>query len=194
MRLASFLSSASSLLGEGDRPAKTGWWRGSLSRTSPEDVPPPCKSMVPLPERARGGLDEDGFTLVELMVVIVIIGLLATIVAVNVLPNLGKANVGKAKSDIAALEQGLEFYRLDNMTFPRTEQGLGALVSAPAGLAQPGRYRAGGYIKQLPDDPWGKPYEYANPGTHGGPFDIYSLGADGQPGGEDENADIGSWQ
>ena len=137
---------------------------------------------------------EAGFTLVELMVVIVIIGLLATIVAVNVLPNLGKANVGKAKSDIAALEQAMEFYRLDNMTFPRTEQGLQALVSAPPGLAQPGRYRAGGYIKKLPEDPWGKPYEYANPGTHGGPFDIYSLGADGQPGGEDENADIGSWQ
>ena len=138
--------------------------------------------------------EESGFTLVELMVVIVIIGLLATIVAVNVLPNLGKANIGKAKSDIAALEQAMEFYRLDNMTFPRTEQGLGALVSAPSGLAQPGRYRAGGYIKQLPDDPWGKPYEYANPGAHGDPFDIYSLGADGQPGGEDENADIGSWQ
>ena len=149
--------------------------------------------------RLRGGApvvhdDESGFTLVELMVVIVIIGLLATIVAVNVLPNLGKANVGKARSDVASLEQAMEFYRLDNMTFPRTEQGLGALVSAPAGLAQPGRYRAGGYIKKLPNDPWGAPYQYANPGTHGGPFDIFSLGADGQPGGEDENADVGSWQ
>ena len=138
--------------------------------------------------------NESGFTLVELMVVIVIIGLLATIVAVNVLPNLGRANSGKARSDVGTLGQAMEFYRLDNMTFPRTEQGLAALVSAPAGLAQAGRYRAGGYIKKLPDDPWGAPYRYANPGTHGGPFDIFSLGADGQPGGEGENADIGSWQ
>ena len=143
---------------------------------------------------AREEDEESGFTLVELMVVIVIIGLLATIVAVNVLPNLGKANAGKARTDVASLEQAMEFYRLDNMAYPRTEQGLGALVSAPAGLAQPGRYRAGGYIRRLPDDPWGRPYEYANPGTHGGPFDIFSLGADGQPGGEGEDADVGSWQ
>ena len=148
-----------------------------------------------LPHRpAARRAQEDGFTLVELMVVIVIIGLLATIVAVNVLPNLGKANSGKASTDVASLEQAMEFYRLDNMAYPRTEQGLQALVAAPAGLAQPGRYRAGGYIKKLPDDPWGRPYEYANPGTHGGPFDIFSLGADGQPGGEGEDADIGSWQ
>jgi general secretion pathway protein G len=138
--------------------------------------------------------DEEGFTLVELMVVIVIIGLLATIVAINVLPNLGKANTGKARSDVGTLEQAMEFYRLDNMSYPRTEQGLAALVTAPAGLAQPARYRAGGYIKKLPQDPWCAPYVYANPGTHGGPFDIYSLGADGQPGGEGEDADIGSWQ
>ncbi len=138
--------------------------------------------------------EESGFTLVELMVVIVIIGLLATIVAINVLPNLGKANTGKARTDIATLEQALEYYRLDNMSYPRTEQGLEALVSAPSGLAQPGRYNSAGYIKKLPNDPWGAPYEYAAPGTHGGPFDIFSLGADGQTGGEGENADIGSWQ
>ena len=148
--------------------------------------------------RVRGddeaGDREDGFTLVELMVVIVIIGLLATIVIINVLPNLGKANTGKARTDIATLEQALEYYRLDNMSYPRTEQGLKALVSAPAGLAQPGRYNKAGYIKKLPNDPWGAPYEFAAPGTHGGPFDIFSLGADGQPGGEGENADIGSWQ
>lgn len=137
--------------------------------------------------------EESGFTLVELMVVIVIIGLLATIVAINVLPNLGKANVGKAKSDIALLGQALEMYRLDNMNYPRGDEGLNALVKAPAG-APAGRWRAGGYIKKLPNDPWGAAYKYANPGTHGGPFDITSLGADGQPGGEGENADIGSWQ
>ena len=144
--------------------------------------------------RDDGSSDEDGFTLVELMVVIVIIGLLATIVVINVLPSQDRAMVQKARSDVALLEQALEMYRLDNMSFPQGEQGLQALVSAPAGLAQAGRYRQGGYIKKLPNDPWGKPYEYANPGTHGGQFDIYSLGADGQPGGEGENADIGSWQ
>ena len=143
---------------------------------------------------AKDDAAESGFTLVELMVVIVIIGLLATIVIINVLPSQDRAMTQKARSDVALLEQALELYRLDNMSYPRGEQGLNALVSAPAGLAQAGRYRQGGYIKKLPDDPWGAPYEYANPGTHGGPFDIYSLGANGQPGGEGENADIGSWE
>ena len=144
--------------------------------------------------RRLGPHDEDGFTLVELMVVIVIIGLLATIVIINVLPSQDRAMAQKARSDVALLEQALEMYRLDNMSYPRAQQGLNALVSAPSGLAQAGRYRQGGYIKKLPDDPWGAPYVYANPGAHGGPFDITSLGADGQPGGEGENADIGSWQ
>ena len=139
------------------------------------------------------GSDEDGFTLVELMVVIVIIGLLATVVIVNVLPTRDKAMVEKAKADIALIEQGLEMYRLDNFTYPRGEDGLAALQAPPAGLAQPDRYRRGGYLKRLPDDPWGKPYQYAVPGQHGA-FDIFSLGADGAPGGEGENADIGNWK
>jgi general secretion pathway protein G len=137
--------------------------------------------------------EEDGFTLVELMVVIVIIGLLATVVIVNVLPTRDKAMVEKAKADIALIEQGLEMYRLDNFNYPAGDQGLGALQTPPAGLAQPDRYRRGGYLKRLPDDPWGKPYQYANPGTHGA-IDIYSLGADGAPGGTGENADIGNWK
>lgn len=145
-------------------------------------------------EEEEGRAQESGFTLVELMVVIVIIGLLATIVVINVLPSQDRAMVQKARSDVALLEQALEMYRLDTMSYPRTEQGLGALVQPPSGLAQPGRYRQGGYIKKLPDDPWGAPYQYANPGSHGGPFDIFSLGADGKPGGEGENEDIGSWQ
>lgn len=132
---------------------------------------------------------EQGFTLVELLVVIVIIGLLATIVAINVIPAGNKARVEKAKADIATLEQALEQYRLDNLTYPSTGDGLNALISVPAGLAQPDRYRQGGYIKKLPDDPWGRPYHYEAPGRKGA-FDIYSLGGDGQQGGEGENADI----
>ena len=137
--------------------------------------------------------DEAGFTLVELMVVIVIIGLLATVVIVNVLPTRDVAMTQKAKADIALIEQGLDMYRLDNYTYPRGEDGLKALQTPPAGLAQPDRYRRGGYLKRLPDDPWGKPYQYANPGQHGA-IDIYSLGADGVAGGDGENADLGNWK
>ena len=132
---------------------------------------------------------EDGFTLVELMVVIVIIGLLATVVLINVLPSQDKAMATKARADIATLEQAMEMYRLDNLSYPSGGAGLQALVSAPAGMAQPGRYRPGGYIKSLPNDPWGRPYQLSVPGRSG-PFEIYSLGADGAPGGEGENADI----
>ena len=136
---------------------------------------------------------EAGFTLVELMVVIVIIGLLATVVIVNVLPTRDKAMVEKVKADISLIEQGMEMYRLDMFNYPAAGEGLAALTAPPAGLAQPDRYRRGGYLKRLPDDPWGKPYQFANPGTHGA-IDIYSLGADGVPGGEGENADIGNWR
>ena len=145
------------------------------------------------PTRLRANEDrssaEHGFTLVELLVVIVIIGLLATIVAINVIPATDRARTEKAKADISTIEQALEQYRLDNMTYPSATDGLRALLTAPAGLAQPERYRRGGYIKKLPDDPWGRAYSYAVPGKKGA-FDIYSLGADGQPGGEDDNADI----
>jgi general secretion pathway protein G len=137
--------------------------------------------------------NEDGFTLVELMVVIVIIGLLATVVIVNVLPTRDKAMQEKARADIALIEQGLEMYRLDNFNYPTAEQGLAALQAPPANLAQPDRYRQGGYLKRLPNDPWGKPYQFANPGTHGA-IDIFSLGADGAPGGSGNDADIGNWR
>lgn len=135
---------------------------------------------------------EQGFTLVELMVVIVIIGLLTTIVVINVMPSQNKAMAKKAEADIALLEQAMEMYRLDNLVYPAASEGLPALVQPPATLAQPERYRAGGYVKRLPDDPWGRPYLYAVPGRNGS-FDVYSLGADGQEGGEGENADIGNW-
>lgn len=141
---------------------------------------------APNPRRQRG------FTLVELMVVVVIIGLLATVVMINVLPSQDKAMVEKARADISTLEQAVETYRLELMAYPATAQGLDALVKAPAGLARPERYRQGGYIRRLPADPWGNPYQYRYPGQHGR-FDVYSLGADGQEGGEGENADLGNW-
>ncbi len=132
-----------------------------------------------------------GFTLVELMVVIVIIGLLATVVAINVLPSQDRAMVGKARADISVLEQAIETYRLDNLAFP---DDLQALVAPPAGLARPERYRQGGYVRRLPEDPWGHPYQYRRPGAHGGQFDVYSFGADGREGGEGDDADLGNWQ
>jgi general secretion pathway protein G len=135
---------------------------------------------------------EKGFTLVELLVVMVILGLLITIVAIKVLPTIDTAKVDKAKADVAMLEQAVELYRLQTQNYPASSDGLQALVIPPASLTQPELYQRGGYIKRLPNDPWGRPYAYAQPGTHGS-FDIYSLGADGAPGGEAENADVGNW-
>ncbi len=137
--------------------------------------------------------DSGGFTLVELMVVIVIIGLLATVVMINVMPSQDRAMVEKARADVSVLEQAAETYRLDNLAYPSTAQGLQALLEAPAGLARPERYRRGGYIRRLPQDPWGHPYQYRAPGRRG-PFDVFSLGADGSEGGEGDDADIGNWQ
>ncbi len=135
-----------------------------------------------------------GFTLVEVMVVVVIIGLLATVVVINVLPAQDRAMVEKAGADIAVLEQAVETYRLDNLTFPRTEDGLQALVEPPASLTRPERYRQGGYVRRLPDDPWGNPYQYRQPGSDNRAFEIISLGADGQEGGEGNDADISNWR
>jgi general secretion pathway protein G len=122
------------------------------------------------------------------MVVIVIIGLLASVVFINVMPSQDKAMATKARADIATLEQAMEMYRLDNFRYPSGGEGLNALVSPPAG-GQPGQYRPGGYVKNLPQDPWGRPYQLSVPGRSGA-FDIYSLGADGAPGGDNENSDI----
>ncbi len=136
--------------------------------------------------------DEEGFTLVELMVVIVIIGLLATVVIVNVLPSQDRAMKEKAKADIALIEQAVEMYRIDNFSYPRPEDGLRALQSPPDAVASTGRYRPGGYLRRLPNDPWDRPYQYRAPGR-AGPFEVFSYGADGQEGGDGENADIGNW-
>jgi len=143
--------------------------------------------------RARRGSASNraGFTLVELMVVIVIIGLLATVVAINVLPSQDRAMIGKARADISTLEQAIETYRLDNLDFPTDLQ---ALVAAPVGLTNPDRYRPGGYVRRLPEDPWGNPYGYRRPSSYGGQFDVFSLGADGKEGGEGNDADLGNWQ
>ena len=130
-----------------------------------------------------------GFSLVELMVVIVILGLLATVVVINVLPARDRAMVEKAGVDVAMLEGAVDTYRLDNLDYP---PNLEALVEAPAGPARPDRYRQGGYVRRLPEDPWGNPYQYRHPGERGA-VDIWSFGADGEPGGEGDDADIGNW-
>lgn len=132
-----------------------------------------------------------GFSLIEVMVTIVIIGLLSTVVLINVLPSRDKAMVEKAKADIATLEVALDSYKMDNFSYPSGDVGLTALVTPPAG-ARAERYREGGYIRRLPDDPWGNPYQYSYPGRERA-FEIYSLGADNAPGGEGLDADIGNW-
>ena len=151
-------------------------------------------SRIPNRRRTVPKSGEAGFTLTELMVVLLILGLLATVVIINVLPAADQANTTKVRTDVSMLESAMEQYRLDNMAYPTAQQGLQALVTQPPGLSQPQRYRRGGYIRRLPNDPWGNPYHYEVPGTQSnGPYDIYSLGADNQPGGEAENADIGNW-
>lgn len=133
-----------------------------------------------------------GFTLLEVMVVIVILGVLASLVVPNLLGNKEKADRQKAISDIVALENALDMYRLDNGRYPTTEQGLEALIQQPANMADSRNYRTGGYIKRLPKDPWGNDYQYLSPGEKG-VFDVYTLGADGQENGEGAGADIGNW-
>lgn len=133
-----------------------------------------------------------GFTLMELLVVVMILGILATVVVVNVMDRPDEARIAKVKQDIRALTTALNMYRLDNFQYPSTEQGLEALVSRPAGQPPAPNWRSGGYIESLPSDPWGNDYVYLNPGVHA-EIDVYSLGADGAPGGEGINADIGNW-
>ena len=132
-----------------------------------------------------------GFTLIELMVVLVIIGVLAALIVPNVLDRADDARVTAAKTDIANLNQALKLYRLDNQRYPTSEQGLQALVTKPTSGPAPTNWKP--YLEKLPNDPWGNPYQYLNPGVKG-PIDIMSFGADGKAGGEGKDADIGSWQ
>lgn len=133
-----------------------------------------------------------GFSLVEILVVLVIMGLLISIVAPTVLNRADEARVQKVYADFKAIETALKIYRLDNYVYPSTEQGLEALVEASSLDPEPRNFKTGGYLQQVPLDPWGRPYLYLSPGENG-EIDIYSLGADGVAGGEDQNADIGNW-
>ena len=137
-------------------------------------------------------LRSQGFTLIEIMVVVVIIAILAAMVVPKVMSRPDEARVVAAKQDIAALMQALKLYRLDNKRYPTTEQGLQALVVRPTMAPVPDNWKGGGYVEKLPGDPWGQPYQYLNPGLHG-EIDVFSLGADGAPGGEGFDADIGNW-
>ena len=135
---------------------------------------------------------ERGFTLIEVLVAVVILGILAAFVVPKFFDKPGEARQVKARSDIQSLSTSLNMYRLDNFAYPSTNQGLEALVSQPGGLPEARNWKAGGYVDRLPKDPWGRDYVYLSPGQRGD-FDLYTLGADGQPGGEGENADIASW-
>jgi general secretion pathway protein G len=133
-----------------------------------------------------------GFTLLEVMVVVVILGILAALVVPKIISRPDEARVIAAKQDIASLMQALKLYRLDNQRYPATEQGLQALTTRPTSAPLPPNWKAGGYVERLPRDPWGNPYQYLNPGIHG-EIDVLSFGADGAAGGEGNDADIGSW-
>jgi len=132
-----------------------------------------------------------GFTLIEIMVVVIIIGILAAIVAPNVIGRVDDAQITKAKAEIANIENAMKFYRLDNFAYPSSEQGVEALVTKPAD-PNVKNWKSGGYLESIPTDPWGNPYLYLNPGNQR-EIDIYTLGRDGRPGGEGIDADIGNW-
>jgi general secretion pathway protein G len=133
-----------------------------------------------------------GFTLIEIMVVVVIIGLLAAFILPNVFGNVIRAQKAKVKGDIQGIETALTMYKLDNYKYPSTDVGLTALSQRPNDPTVR-NWREGGYIQRVSKDPWGNPYQYIYPGLHGQEYDLYSFGADGQEGGEGDNADIGNW-
>ncbi|MBS7777644.1 type II secretion system major pseudopilin GspG [Acidovorax sp. CCYZU-2555] len=147
---------------------------------------PQCTSARPLRQAVQRG-----FTLIELMVVLVIIGVLGALIVPNLLDRADDARRTAARTDITNIMQALKLYRLDNQRYPTTEQGLQALVARPTAGPQPNNWKP--YVEKLPNDPWGNPYQYLNPGIKG-EVDVMSLGANGQPGGEGNDADIGSWQ
>jgi general secretion pathway protein G len=135
---------------------------------------------------------QHGFTLIEIMVVVIILGILAAIVAPNVIGRVDDAQIARVQQDLRGIENALKFYRLDNFAYPSNEQGLRALVTKPND-PNVRNWKTGGYLDRMPKDPWGKEYQYLNPGQNG-EVDIYTLGRDGRPGGEGIDADIGSWE
>jgi general secretion pathway protein G len=139
----------------------------------------------------RRAATAQGFTLVEILVVLVIVGVLVALIAPNVLDRAGEAKVTAARTDVNSLTQALKLYKLDNQRYPSADQGLEALVRKPGSGTVPQNWRP--YLDKLPKDPWGQPYQYANPGLHG-EIDVFSFGADGKPGGEGNDADVGNWQ
>ncbi len=139
-------------------------------------------------QRAQGG-----FTLIEIMVVVVILGILASVIVPKIMDNPDKARVVKAKNDVQAMKSALDLYKLDNFNYPSTDQGLQALTAKPSGSPEARNWKQGGYLDRLPKDPWGNDYQYLNPGVNA-EVDIFSYGADGRPSGEGVAADIGNWQ
>jgi len=134
-----------------------------------------------------------GFTLIEIMVVVVIMSILASIVVPKIMSRPEEARIAKASQDIRAIGAALDLYRLDNFKYPSTDQGLSALVTSPGDLQPGANWKEGGYLERVPKDPWGNDYLYLSPGTHGD-YDLYSWGADGAAGGSDSAADINSWE
>ncbi len=135
---------------------------------------------------------QHGFTLIEILIVVVILSILAITVVPQFLDQPAKARIARAQSDVQQLKTALSMYKLDNFTYPSTAQGLQALVSKPSGQPLAKNWKTGGYMERMIKDPWGNDYQYLNPGNHG-VIDIYSMGRDGQPGGEGDDADIGNW-
>lgn len=133
-----------------------------------------------------------GFSLLELMVVVVIMSILALVIMPRVIDRPDQARIARAQADLSALQNAVNLYRLDNFAYPTTEQGLEALVEAPQSGPEPANYASNGYIDRLPKDPWGRDYQYLSPGVHG-EVDIFTYGADGEPGGSGTDADIGTW-
>lgn len=143
-------------------------------------------------KQLRGGRLQRGFTLVEIMVVVVIIGILGALVVPKLMGRTGESRITAAKVDIATMMQALKLYKLDNQRYPTTEQGLQALIEKPSAGPTANGWKSGGYVEKLPKDPWGNPYQFLSPGVKG-EVDLFSYGADGLPGGTGDDADIGSW-
>ncbi|GAA5159802.1 type II secretion system major pseudopilin GspG [Viridibacterium curvum] len=135
---------------------------------------------------------QSGFTLIEIMIVIVIMGILAALIVPKIMDKPDEARITAAKADISSIATALKLYKLDNRAYPTSEQGLDALVKVPTIAPLPPAWKKGGYLDKLPKDPWGNAYQYLSPGVHGD-VDVWSMGADGQSGGEGSDADIGSW-